>query len=110
MCCGCCCQVLKNLNALEAPAAHVHTNYRASVDADECVACEDCVERCHMNAITVDATAAVDPQRCIGCGVCLPACPTEALALKVKSEAAPYVPPKNTVETYVNMAKERGLL
>jgi Pyruvate/2-oxoacid:ferredoxin oxidoreductase delta subunit len=110
MCCGCCCQVLKNLNTLEAPAEMVHTNYRAVVDAEACVACEACAQRCHMDAIAVEETAVVDLRRCIGCGVCVPACPTEALALKAKAEDAAYVPPKNTVETYLNMAKERGLL
>lgn len=109
MCCGCCCQVLKNLSALEAPAEMVHTNYRAVVDADECVACEDCVERCHMAAISVEEVAQVDPKRCIGCGVCVPACPSDALSLAPKDAEATYIPPKNTVETYINMAKERGL-
>jgi len=109
MCCGCCCQVLKNLNKLDAPAEHVHTNYYAAVDTDECVACEACVDRCHMDAITVDDIATVDLKRCIGCGVCVPSCPTDALSLKTKSAESAYVPPKNVMETYINMAKERGL-
>jgi Pyruvate/2-oxoacid:ferredoxin oxidoreductase delta subunit len=110
MCCGCCCQVLKNMSALEAPADMVHTNYRAEVDADECVACEECVERCHMAALSMGEVAVVDPKRCIGCGVCVPVCPSEALSLVPKDADAPYIPPKNTVETYLNMAKERGLI
>ena len=109
MCCGCCCQVLKNLNKLDAPAEHVHTSYVAAVDPDECIACEDCVERCHMAAITVDDVAVVDSKRCIGCGVCVPVCPTDAISLKTKTAEAPYVPPENVIETYINMAKERGL-
>jgi Na+-translocating ferredoxin:NAD+ oxidoreductase subunit B len=112
MCCGCCCQVLKNLNALDAPANHVHTNYYARVDAEACISCEACVERCHMEAISMDdatEAAVVNPKRCIGCGVCVPTCPSDALGLVPKSTEAPYVPPKNTVETYINMGKERGL-
>ena len=109
MCCGCCCQVLKNLNTMDAPAEHVHTNYLAAVDADECVACEDCVDRCHMDAITVEDVALIDPKRCIGCGVCVPSCPTGAMSLKTKSADNPYVPPRNVMETYINMATERGL-
>ena len=31
MCCGCCCQVLKNLKTLDSPAKVVHTNYYAEV-------------------------------------------------------------------------------
>ncbi|MDJ0781794.1 MAG: 4Fe-4S dicluster domain-containing protein [Desulfosarcinaceae bacterium] len=115
MCCGCCCQVLKNLNTLAAPAEMVHSNFRAHVAAADCIACEDCIDRCHMAAISMDgsddaAVAVVDPRRCIGCGVCVPTCPSDALSLEPKSTEAAYIPPKNTVETYINMAKERGLL
>ena len=110
MCCGCCCQVLKNLKSLDQPAAVVHTNYYAEVDADECTACEACAESCHMEAITVDDVAFVDRGRCIGCGVCIAECPTEAISLKTKDETEQYVPPRNVVETYMRMAQERGLI
>ena len=110
MCCGCCCQVLKNANALENPAAAVHSNYFARVNAEECVACEACVEMCQMSAITVDDTARVDPQRCIGCGLCVPDCPTGAMEFLQKQSGDQYVPPLNIVETYTNIARERGLL
>ncbi len=33
MCCGCCCQVLKNMRTLDKPALVVHTNYYAEVIA-----------------------------------------------------------------------------
>ena len=110
MCCGCCCQVLKNLKNLDKPAAVVHTNYYAAVDEDECIACGDCVDRCHMAAITVEDAAVVDRDRCIGCGVCIADCPTEAIALHLKDDAEQYVPPRNVMETYVKMAQERGKL
>ncbi len=108
MCCGCCCQVLKNLKALDRPAAVVHTNYYATVDEDACIACGDCVERCHMAAITVEDTAVVDRNRCIGCGVCIADCPTEAIALYLKDDAEQYIPPRSVTETYMKMALERG--
>ena len=57
MCCGCCCQMLKNLKKLEKPADEVHSNYFAVVDQEACTACGSCEERCHMDAITVDQTA-----------------------------------------------------
>jgi len=110
MCCGCCCQVLKNMRTLEKPARVVHSNYYAEVAAEACTACEACVDRCQMDAITVDETARVDRDRCIGCGLCVPTCPTEAMALKAKDDAVRYLPPGNTVETYMNMARERGLI
>ncbi len=108
MCCGCCCQVLKNMRTLDKPTLAVHTNYYAEVIAEECTACETCVERCQVDAITVDDVAEVNRDRCIGCGLCITACPTDAMVLKQKDDGARYVPPGNTVETYINMATERG--
>ena len=108
MCCGCCCQVLGNLRKLEQPAQAVHSNYFARVDADACVGCEACMERCHMDAIVMEEAAVVDLDRCIGCGVCVPVCPSDALALVKKEEEDQYVPPENTFTTYLNMAQERG--
>ncbi len=108
MCCGCCCQVLKNMRTLDKPALAVHTNYYAEVIAENCTACETCVERCQMDAIAVDDVAAVDLDRCIGCGLCITDCPTDAMVLKQKTADAQYTPPGNTVETYINMASERG--
>jgi len=109
MCCGCCCQILKNLGTLDNPAAAVHTNYYARVDAEECIACEECVDRCHMNAIVVEESARVLENRCIGCGVCITECPTGALQFHQKEDADRYEPPQNVFETYMNMARERGL-
>ncbi len=108
MCCGCCCQVLKNMRTLDKPALAVHTNYYAEVNAEDCTSCEACVERCQMDAIAVDDVAGVDLERCIGCGLCITDCPTGAMVLKQKAAGDCYVPPGSTVETYINMATERG--
>jgi electron transport complex protein RnfB len=108
MCCGCCCQILKNLRVLDAPARAVHTNYYAGVVEDDCIGCGDCEERCHMDAITVAETAEVNPDRCIGCGVCVPACPTDAIQLIQKESTDRYVPPRSTYQTFLKLAKERG--
>ena len=110
MCCGCCCGILKNLKTLDKPAQMVHTNYYAQVDEELCTACEACVERCQMEAITVAEVAQVNLDRCIGCGLCVTDCPTEAMSLKQKTEESRYLPPKNVFETYMNIAQERGLM
>jgi MinD superfamily P-loop ATPase len=110
MCCGCCCQVLKNLKTLENPASAIHTNYYAAIDPEACVACEACVERCHMDAIVVEEAARVLANRCIGCGVCIAECPTGALQFHQKDAGDRYEPPQNVFETYMNMARERGLV
>lgn len=110
MCCGCCCQILKNLNTLDAPAKAVSSNYYAAVNEEECTACGTCEERCQMAAIEVEETAHVNPDRCIGCGVCVPTCDFDAIHLVEKEAAEKTVPPKNVVGTYISMAKERGLI
>ena len=110
MCCGCCCGVLKNLKTLDKPAQMVHTNYYAQVDEELCTACEACVDRCQMDAISVEETAQVNLDRCIGCGLCVTDCPTDAMMLKQKAAESHYVPPKNVFETYMNIAQERGLI
>lgn len=64
-----------------------------------------------MDAITIiDETAWIDPKRCIGCGVCISECPTEALKFEQKDAEEQYDPPANLFETYMNIAKERGLI
>jgi ferredoxin len=110
MCCDCCCQVLKNLKKFPKPGEAVNSSYFAVVDEDGCTACGTCEERCPMDAITIDDIAVVALDRCIGCGVCAGSCEYDAIALKPKEEEARWVPPSNTVETYVNIAKERGKL
>jgi electron transport complex protein RnfB len=110
MCCGCCCQILKNVKKLEKPAEEVHSNYYAVVDEEECVACGICEELCHMDAITIDDTAIVNLDRCIGCGVCIPDCAADAIQLVAKESSSKYVPPKLTYQAYLRMAKERGKL
>jgi len=108
MCCGCCCQILKNLRSLDEPARYVCTSYHAEVDSEKCTACETCVDYCQMDAIRVDDSAQVDPKRCIGCGLCITACEFDAITLLEKDEAGKWVPPANIVETYINIARERG--
>ena len=110
LCCGCCCQVLKNLNTLGKPAEVAVSNYYAVVAEEECTACGVCQERCQMAAITMNDVAAVDRDRCIGCGLCVPACDFEAMSLAPKEAGERYEPPANTMETYINIARERGLI
>ncbi len=108
MCCGCCCQILKNLNNLDEPAKAVHSNYFAQVSADDCTGCGVCQERCQMQAIVVEDVARVKIERCIGCGLCVTSCSFDAVHLIEKAPEDRWTPPANTVETYINIAKERG--
>jgi len=107
-CCGDCCEMLGSLKKQPVPAAAVKSNYFATVDADECTGCEICLDRCQMEAITIeDDTAAINLDRCIGCGLCVTTCPTEAAQLVKKAENEQYQPPKSGAEMYMLLATER---
>lgn len=110
MCCGCCCQILKMLKRSDKPAQVACTSYFAVVDAESCIGCGNCAEKCQMEAITIDEAAQVDLDRCIGCGLCIPPCDVEAIRLEAKDEAGQWVPPANIIGTYTNIARERSKL
>jgi Pyruvate/2-oxoacid:ferredoxin oxidoreductase delta subunit len=108
LCCGCCCQILKQLKSLPEPSSIICSNYMAVVDESNCTACEQCAEICQMDAITVDTTASVDSDRCIGCGLCVSICDFEAIYLKEKSDPKQNEPPATLIHTYMKIASERG--
>lgn len=107
-CCGCCCQILKNLKRLPNPAEFVASNYYAVVDEQQCIGCEVCLGRCQMGAISVEeGTARIDRRYCIGCGLCVPTCDSQAIQLLVKQPEEQVTPPSRITETYMQIAKER---
>lgn len=54
----------------------------AIVNRDMCNACEECVETCPTEAITmVDGKAQVDADECTDCYACVDACPEEAIEM-----------------------------
>ncbi len=110
-CCGDCCGVLRALNKHPKPAEIVFSNYFAAVEVDDCTGCETCLDRCQLNALSIndDGLAAVNKVRCIGCGLCVTTCPTEALKLVSKSKAEVRTPPASMAEQMMLMAQKRGL-
>ncbi len=108
-CCGDCCGMLRSLKKQPNPAAAVQSNYFAVVDAEVCVGCEICLERCQMEAIDmVEEKAVINPDRCIGCGLCVTTCSTGALQLVRKPIEQLYEPPATGAKTYLAIMKERG--
>jgi ferredoxin len=62
----------------------------ATCDAEACVGCAECVERCPFGALAVGPRtrrATVDPKACYGCGVCRSACERHALSLTPRQGA-----------------------
>ena len=107
-CCGCCCAILTNLKKIPNPASVISSNYFAEVDIDNCTGCETCLDRCQMDAITMEnGVAQIDLDYCIGCGLCVTTCPSEALSLKRKEDSEVEVPPANAFDLYQKIGNER---
>ena len=86
-CCPCCCASLKGISQ-SGLVKHkfMNTLVKARIDAAECTACEQCIERCPARAINVDDVAVVDDDKCLGCGLCASTCPTEAIQLHLRED------------------------
>jgi len=109
-CCTCSCGILRGVAEFGIPAAVAHSGFRSVVDADLCMGCGDCVERCQFGALSVsDEVCVVDYARCVGCGVCASACPTEALHLERRPQAEITPLPGDIKEWMVQRAQERGV-
>jgi len=107
-CCPCCCPGLKLPKMFDRPADIITTDYQSKIDPELCTACEECMERCPMDAVRLnDDFAEIIDGRCIGCGVCIPTCPAEAISLVAKSGMEP--PPTDFRETLHRLKAERGL-
>ena len=85
-CCTCSCGILRGISELGIANAVAKSAFVNTVDEDLCLACEDCLEYCQFNALSMDFTAQVDQLRCVGCGVCVQACPENALILVRRPE------------------------
>lgn len=111
-CCGDCCAVLNAIKISPKPSDLVYSNYRSAVNSENCTGCEICLERCPMEAITIniDGIAQIDLDRCIGCGLCVAACPEGALNLIPKPDNHKRIPPATSSEQMMRIAKYRGVI
>jgi len=106
ICCGCCCNVLTSVKKFQRPIEFYHSNYYSKIDSGRCEACEQCVEICPMEALSIENDySSVDLDRCIGCGVCISTCPNNAIELKKKDKK--YIPPKDHDAMYKKILMER---
>jgi ferredoxin len=68
--------------------------YLSQIDQNACTGCGICVEKCPMEAISLndDNRAVVDEIHCIGCGLCAHFCPEDAVSLK-EGQRRVFIPP-----------------
>lgn len=93
-CCGDCCALFAAIKKYPRPSDFYATNYYAEVNPELCTGCEECIERCQLEArLMVNDVATINLDRCIGCGNCVSICPSNANRLKKKEREI--VPPKD---------------
>lgn len=82
-CCSCHCVILKTALAHPKPGLTLNSGFQPVWDAELCIACETCIDRCPMGALAMggDEVPEVNLDLCIGCGVCATGCPEEAIQL-----------------------------
>jgi Na+-translocating ferredoxin:NAD+ oxidoreductase subunit B len=110
MCCGCCCGVLRILKMHDRPAEVAVSPFRAVLNAEECMGCGACEERCQMDALALggDGYAVLKEERCIGCGLCVTTCPGGALSMVRKPAAEQPAIPAVTLTAYLGWGWARG--
>jgi NAD-dependent dihydropyrimidine dehydrogenase PreA subunit len=92
LCCGCCCSQMRGRTKWDNPQAILASNFVPKA-GDDCVMCGTCVDRCVLEALSIDdaaGKAVVNPDRCIGCGVCTLTCPQETLKLHRLERSEPF--------------------
>ena len=52
-----------------------------NINKAKCTGCEDCVDVCPVEALSIENDKAVVNDECIDCGVCIDECPSGALSL-----------------------------
>jgi Pyruvate/2-oxoacid:ferredoxin oxidoreductase delta subunit len=106
-CCGCCCGLLLGVTQHHLKHTVTTTQFIAGVDHEECNGCEECKDRCQIQAIRMEGDyPVVDEEYCLGCGVCAHFCPSDAM--KMKERERKVIPPKTYKELMVRLMKEKG--
>jgi len=89
------CYAIKLTLKQPKPSAMLNSGFEPRFDPDLCAACETCIDRCPVEALTMgdDDLPQVDLNRCFGCAVCATGCPNEAI--KMVSKPGFEEPPKD---------------
>lgn len=86
-CCPCCCATMKGITK-KGYDKHRYLNamFESIIDQELCVGCGNCIERCPVDAITLDDVALINRDLCLGCGLCAGVCPEEAITLHLRED------------------------
>ncbi|MGD0210993.1 MAG: 4Fe-4S binding protein [Desulfomonilia bacterium] len=86
-CCPCCCASMKGITQ-KGMDKHGFLNalFMAVIDPDLCTGCGICVDRCPIEAMSVDDYATTDMRKCLGCGLCSTTCPVDAITMHLRQD------------------------
>jgi len=110
-CCRCCCVVMTSINEYGQHSTHP-SNFIPALEINTCCGCGICADRCLIGAITMYEDGneievpAVNNEICIGCGVCASSCPSGSLSMSRRSVLQ--IPPKNSMDKFSRIAREKG--
>jgi len=92
------CEVITGVLKHPQPARLFNSGFMPVFDAEACLACGTCVDRCPPQALSLgeEGPPALDLERCFGCAACATGCPEEAIRMQAK-EGYP-APPKDSRE------------
>jgi len=109
-CCTCSCGILRGMAELGIANVIASSAFVNQVDEAICNGCEDCIESCQFDALTMNGLlATVDSIRCTGCGVCVITCSTGALGLVRRPEEEVKPIPQTHADWGAQRIAERGL-
>jgi len=102
------CVAVKTALSKPKPALFFNSGFEPYFDADLCVACETCIDRCPPEALVMgdDDLPQVDLDRCFGCAVCATGCQSEAVTMTNKPEYP--APPENRKALKEALKASRG--
>ncbi len=108
-CCTCSCGILRGMAELGIANVVARSSFVNQVDEAICSGCEDCIQSCQFDALSMDGLlATVDTVRCVGCGVCVLACSTGALRLTRRPEEEVLQVPVDHTEWNTQRSAARG--
>lgn len=56
-----------------------HTNISPIIEAERCISCGICENKCDFDAIQIEDYAIIDESKCVGCAGCIAVCPQSAI-------------------------------
>jgi len=115
-CCRCSCVFFESYHVLKHDKSHDFSNYRLKINPETCKACGLCVQRCPIQALSLEdsplaenkqgkAATLVNPDQCLGCGVCVHKCPTQSLILEARAQIQD--PPKDKREWMTKLVMDQ---